>query len=374
MPDDANGAPGTPAPISLKITNKAAPVRTPAASTTPAPAEAEGAEEDEDVDADGEIDETTEGLGDYKGKSFQKAQEQLIDELIEYVEPDSELQIFTPFHFLPPRTLTDYYDTIKKPVSLKAIQKQVAGKVGRMPPTGTSIFGTWDLLENELSFIWKNCREYNEDGSEMYNLAGEFEEVCKARLALARSQVPGPAGTKIKLNMSATPASAVNPTIKLKFGGSKASPSPAPEKTPGTDRATPSADGDAAQLQQTTTNGRPVSAAGRHPISRSASAAAQGLTRGASAASPPVQTNGVKAEGQSPALSAVRPTSAAPATNGILAMPPPAGVNSRPVSGSPHPQMQPGLFNAVQASTPYQPPPAANNFMPSKLRPNGQSK
>ena len=75
---------GTPTPISLKITNKsAAPaVRTPAPSATPAPVVDDGEE-----DAEGEEDEVgAVGMGDFKGKSFQKAQEQLINELIEYQE------------------------------------------------------------------------------------------------------------------------------------------------------------------------------------------------------------------------------------------------------------------------------------------------
>ena len=78
-----NGTPGTPAPVSLKITNKSAPVRTPAASATPAPVN--GADDEED--AEGEVEEAGgAALGDFKGKSFQKAQEQLINELIEYQE------------------------------------------------------------------------------------------------------------------------------------------------------------------------------------------------------------------------------------------------------------------------------------------------
>lgn len=87
IPGETNGTPGTPAPISLKITNKAAPVRAPAASAIPAPQPKE-----EDVDAEGEAEGAVDGLGDYKGKSFQKAQEQLIDELIEYQEYVSRAQ------------------------------------------------------------------------------------------------------------------------------------------------------------------------------------------------------------------------------------------------------------------------------------------
>lgn len=69
--------------VSLKITNKAAPgpVRAPGKSATPAPA---GDEEDED--APGEEAAVAYSLGDYKGKTFQQAQVQLIEELIDYQE------------------------------------------------------------------------------------------------------------------------------------------------------------------------------------------------------------------------------------------------------------------------------------------------
>lgn len=283
---------------------------------------------------------------------------------------------------MPPRSLADYYEVIKHPVSLKAVEKHIIGKVGRLPPTGVSAYPTWDALEKELSYVWSNCREYNEDGSEMYNLAGEFEETCKSRIALARSQVPGPKGTTIKLNMSAAAsAPSKNPTLKLKLGGSRPSPSPAPTAEKNSDRGTPGivVDNDALKRQQdmvaASTNGRPASAAGRNPFGSSTRSGSggtpiPGLARGASATSPPVQTNGVKAEGQSPALSAIRPTNTVP-----MSMPPPAGVNSRPVSGSPHPQTLSNGYGAVQPPIPqYQPPPAANTFVQSKLRPTGHSK
>ncbi|KIW04097.1 hypothetical protein, variant [Verruconis gallopava] len=377
IPDDANGAPSTPGPISLKITNKAAPVRMPVVSTTSAPA-GKGDQAEADEDAEGEVEE----LPDFAGKTFQEAQEQLLEELINY--EDGDLQIFTPFHFLPPRALHDYYQLIKYPVSLKGIQKRVRGKHGKEPATGKSDFQTWDALEEELSYIWKNCREYNEDGSDMYNLAGEFEEICKQRLELARSQVEQPAQTKIKLNLGAGKA-APAPSIKLKFGSKQSPGTQSPAETPATERGTPgiTVDNDALQRQKdmvaASVNGaRSGSTANRNAFggsrSGSVSTPIPGVARRASGASPPVQTNGVKAEDQSPALSAVRPTTAASNSIGTASMPPPAGVNSRPVSGSPHPQLQPPIYQTAPPPTnQYQPPPAVNNFMQSKLRPEGQT-
>lgn len=60
-------------------------------------------------------------------------------------------------------------------MSLSAVQKKVRGVVGRNPPTGITDLKSWNALEDEVSLIWKNARDYNEDGSEIYNLSIEFE-------------------------------------------------------------------------------------------------------------------------------------------------------------------------------------------------------
>lgn len=87
----------------------------------------------------------------------------------------SELEIFTPFVNLPPRTLTDYYNAIKNPVSLKAIMKLVHGILGRHNVTGVTEFRSWDSFEAEFSKIWENARFYNEDDSEIYALSTQLE-------------------------------------------------------------------------------------------------------------------------------------------------------------------------------------------------------
>ena len=51
----------------------------------------------------------------------------------------------------------------------------VRGIKGRDKPTGVSFFKSWQAFEDEISYIWKNARQYNEDGSEIFELAGEFE-------------------------------------------------------------------------------------------------------------------------------------------------------------------------------------------------------
>lgn len=90
----------------------------------------------------------------------------------------SGIKIFQPFHFLPPRALKDYYEVIRRPVSLDAVRKKVRGihgKATNAQATHITDFTSWASFEDEVSYIWKNCRDYNEDGSEMYQLAGEFE-------------------------------------------------------------------------------------------------------------------------------------------------------------------------------------------------------
>ena len=85
------------------------------------------------------------------------------------------VEISGPFANLPPRDLKDYYQVIKKPASLRSIQKKVRGQKGREKASGQSLFTSWQTLEEELALIWNNARQYNEEGSEIYTAAGELE-------------------------------------------------------------------------------------------------------------------------------------------------------------------------------------------------------
>ena len=76
----------------------------------------------------------------------------------------------------PDRSLyREYYDIIKHPTSLRTILKIVRGTDGRKNSTKTSPFRTWDAFAEEVSYIWRNAREFNEDGSAIVELAGELE-------------------------------------------------------------------------------------------------------------------------------------------------------------------------------------------------------
>lgn len=85
-------------------------------------------------------------------------------------------EVAYPFIGKPDRNLyRDYYEVIHHPVSLRSIQKKVRGTDGRKKGTKMTAFPTWLSFEEEVSYLWRNAREYNEDGSEISVLAGVLE-------------------------------------------------------------------------------------------------------------------------------------------------------------------------------------------------------
>ncbi|KAF2202868.1 Bromodomain-containing protein [Delitschia confertaspora ATCC 74209] len=322
---------------------------------------------------------------EYFGLTFQQAQEKLIRDMIEYVDPKSNLQIFFPFVNLPSRSLRDYYQLIKHPMSLQGVQKKVRGVVGRNAPTGVTDLKSWDALENEVSFIWRNAREYNEDGSDIFNLSIEFEALFKQKLAEIKAAVEEPPQPKLRLNMSAPPK---QPSIKLRLG--HRTTSPALNSDPNTPSARKSAtpgviiDNEALQRQQRhiqdSINGARQPSAGpsqtpmtgRNPFTGPKSS----VPPSNHAASPPA-VNGVKSDPQSmqsPALSSIRPASTSSDAHiqrmsvavgtPSAAMPPPP-VISRPASGSPLPNgttiPQAGIYHQHPPPNYYAPPPVTNH-------------
>lgn len=85
--------------------------------------------------------------------------------------------ISASFLNLPSRSLQDYYRVIRHPVSLKSLAKTVQGIKGRdpAPVPAATLFKSWDAFESEVSYIWRNAREYNEDGSAIVELAEELQ-------------------------------------------------------------------------------------------------------------------------------------------------------------------------------------------------------
>ncbi|KAI0158191.1 Bromodomain-containing protein [Xylariaceae sp. FL1272] len=167
----------------------------------------------------------------FKDLTFQQAQEKLVEELIRKKDA-ADYRYFEPFFNLPSRELKDYYEVIAEPLSLKGLQKQVRGQLGRRGATYVSVFKSWAAFEDQASLIWKNAYHYNEDGSEIFVMAQELEEMFHELLKEAKGNVPEPQQPKIKLKLAATAESHAQPVPKkliIHVGGkSSAAGSPAP--------------------------------------------------------------------------------------------------------------------------------------------------
>ncbi|KAF2772071.1 Bromodomain-containing protein [Teratosphaeria nubilosa] len=260
---------------------------------------------------------------DFTGKSFQQAQADMISYLINYTDEEG-LQIYTPFGNLPSRSLEDYYQVIKHPVSLKGMAKKIKGIHGRQEVTGVTDYKTWDAFEEEASFIWRNAKTYNEDGSDMFILANEFEEHFKSLIAEAREKVEEPAGTRIKL-------AGPKPKVTLNLSQHRNSPAPGV-----------SIDNDALARQRQAVaagvNGHPP----RPPSQPNGAIRTIEPRPNISTAPSGSPVTAVKAEhmpSQSPAPHTIAPLVPQSLPNGVGGMMPPPSM--RPPSGSPFPPPPP---------------------------------
>ncbi|WPH02517.1 Hypothetical protein R9X50_00538200 [Acrodontium crateriforme] len=297
-----------------------------------------GAENEDEDDVDvGKV----EGETDFTGKSFIEAQQLLVQELINYADEEG-LQIYLPFVNLPTRRLEDYYKLIRHPLSLNQVAKRARGEHGRNPPTGVSDFKTWEQFEDEVSFIWRNAREYNEDGSDMFILAGEFENHFKRRLADAKAKAEPPAGPRIKLG-------GPKPKVTLNLSQHRESSS-----TSGV-----TVDNEALARQR-----RMVQAGvdGQH----GAAPVANGVANARSQTPVLDPTRPQSAHTGSPGIKPERPTIGSPAPGSLASVPPlingtMAPPSIRPQSGSPFPQQ----FNSYTFTAPASLPPAAVRKYPA---------
>ena len=290
---------------------------------------------------------------------------------------------------------------IKRPLSLKGAQKRVRGVRGRAPPTGISDYKSWEAFEQAVSLIWRNAQEYNEDGSEMYTLATDFEvrllasfvarisnslqRHFKDLIAKAKTKVSNPSQPTLKLKMSTAP----KPSIRLRLGGQRDSPSSAIEASPMDNSAASGIiiDNKALERQQqhvkASINGHPPAntALARRSGSPKAKDDRNGPASRSASATSSLPVNGVKVEAGlvDPAsadtrLPSVRPTSAprqlrSPAPP---VMAPPSRPGNRNISGSPHPhQPLQSIPNSANIShvTQY-----ASALSDSTLRSAGKSK
>ncbi|EKV04973.1 hypothetical protein PDIG_82030 [Penicillium digitatum PHI26] len=125
-----------------------------------------------------------ESESDFEGHNLQTAQDKIMSELTRLKDSDGH-QVSYPFIGKPDRNLyRDYYEIIQHPVSLRSIQKRVRGTDSRKNLSKTTAYPTWQSFEEEVSYVWRNAREYNEDDSDISILAGVLE-VSLYRDALA---------------------------------------------------------------------------------------------------------------------------------------------------------------------------------------------
>ncbi|KAJ5699797.1 hypothetical protein N7455_011689 [Penicillium solitum] len=133
-----------------------------------------------------------ESEADFEGDSLQTAQDKIMSELTRLKDSDGE-DVSYPFIGKPDRNLyRDYYEIIQHPVSLRSIQKRVRGTDSRKNSSKTTAYPTWQSFEEEVSYVWRNAREYNEDDSDISILAGVLENHFHRRVAEAKKLVPNP--------------------------------------------------------------------------------------------------------------------------------------------------------------------------------------
>lgn len=60
-------------------------------------------------------------------------------------------------------------------MSLKKLWRAVKGMHGRQGATGVSDFKSWAAMELKASLLWNNAFYYNEEGSEISDLAKELK-------------------------------------------------------------------------------------------------------------------------------------------------------------------------------------------------------
>ncbi|KAK0391957.1 hypothetical protein NLU13_1455 [Sarocladium strictum] len=170
----------------------------------------------------------------YRSLGFQEAQEKVVEELLRYHTPDYEDAYFEPFINLPPRALKDYYRMISEPLSLRKLQKMVKGTLSRTDTPGVSYFKTWPAFEEKAKLLWENAYYYNEEGSEIYELAQDLEKRFYKEYKAAKAAVSEPVQPKIKLKVGQaadTPGSSRKITINVGRGGTD-SPAPAAADSP----------------------------------------------------------------------------------------------------------------------------------------------
>ncbi|KAI9828926.1 MAG: hypothetical protein M1826_005849 [Phylliscum demangeonii] len=122
----------------------------------------------------------------FGGLSVQKAQEKILTEMIELADESGD-PTYGVFLDLPPAVLVDYYRTIERPMSLNMVLDRIRASTPAL---------VWDELEADMSLIWNNAFQYNQDESEIFRLAGRLEALFQMRLDDAKKNAGEPAASR----------------------------------------------------------------------------------------------------------------------------------------------------------------------------------
>ncbi|KAK6410768.1 transcriptional regulator, partial [Oleoguttula sp. CCFEE 5521] len=144
-----------------------------------------------------------------------------IDDLVEESsEPDVQPRgIIDPFMDLPPRSMyADYYQLIRQPIAMKQIENKIK----------KAQYQNLRQFRGDVGLLCRNCRQYNEDGSVLYNDANLIEETCLQKLREETANLPewqdfdeaDSVADTSRINSSVgTPQPVVKSGIKLKLNG-----------------------------------------------------------------------------------------------------------------------------------------------------------
>ncbi|KAK5167385.1 transcriptional regulator [Saxophila tyrrhenica] len=131
--------------------------------------------------------------------------------------------IIDPFLELPPKSdYPDYYQLIKEPIAMKQIENKINKKQ----------YQSLRQFRQDIGLLCNNCRQYNEDGSVLYNDANLIENACVEKLREETANHPefadfddqsaGDGASTRNISSVGTPQPAPRSGFKLKLNGSKA--------------------------------------------------------------------------------------------------------------------------------------------------------
>jgi hypothetical protein len=135
--------------------------------------------------------------------------ENIHNAMLALLEDLSGLEAAVNFEKRPPkRDYPDYYQIIARPTSIADVRTMVKQQK----------IANWDAFADEIRLIWRNAKEYNEPGSDIYDMTEELEEWFEEKVRATGASAPK---ARPRLSLSQPRKQG----IKLKVGSSSATPS-----------------------------------------------------------------------------------------------------------------------------------------------------